>query len=75
MRKIYMSYRCSKCKKEVILITDEVESSVKNNRYIACPYCNSQKLIKTNETDDLRECMQEGSYRREHGALRQVRFK
>lgn len=75
MQKIYMSYRCSKCKNEVILITDEIVSSIKNNRYIACPYCNSQKLIKTNETDDLRECMKEGSYRREHGALRQMRVK
>lgn len=72
MLKIYISFKCIKCKKELILITEEFKS---HKGYIACPYCNSQKLVKTKETNDLRECMQEDAFKREHGALRQVRHK
>jgi DNA-directed RNA polymerase subunit RPC12/RpoP len=46
---------------------------IDNKRYIKCPHCSSKNIIKIKETDDLREVIKERVYKREHGALRQVR--
>ena len=70
--KIYTNFECNKCKKEFILITDELKNS---NGYIVCPYCSSKNIRKGNETDNLKECMQENAFKRKNGALRQVRYK
>lgn len=69
MLKEYTSFKCSKCNKTTIVITDEMQSG----RYLACSHCSSKKNKSAKETDDLRECMKESVYKREHGAIRQVR--
>lgn len=73
--KIYTSYLCTirKCKKEFVLLTEDVEEIKHQGRYIACPYCSSKKVKKINETDSLNECMGHAVYKREKGALKQIR--
>lgn len=53
---------------EFILLTEEVE---KKNGYLVCPYCSSKRVKKETISDNLKECMQERSYKRVKGALRQ----
>lgn len=67
--KEYQSFKCKLCYKAFILLTTEID----NTRYIKCPHCSSKRVVKTTETDDLREVLQEHVYKRERGAIRQVR--
>lgn len=71
IEKIYISYKCTRCNKEVILITEEVMYTLRIGRYISCPHCGCKNIIKQKNTDDLREIMAERSYKRIKGALRQ----
>lgn len=73
MKSIYKIYKCKSCKREMILMNDEVEKALNNGKYLSCAYCNCKHLSKGKETNDLRECMNHNSYKRVHGALRQVR--
>lgn len=74
MQYIYQVYRCQNCHKDIILITDDVENNEKRGRYIGCAFCGSRKLSKFKETNDLREIEDNHhTYRRVHGAIRQVR--
>jgi DNA-directed RNA polymerase subunit RPC12/RpoP len=68
----YTSYSCKGCNKDIILITEEVKRTLASGKYVSCSHCGCKKLIKIKTTDDLRECMKHGSYKRAHGALRQV---
>jgi len=70
MQSIYNSYECRTCRKEFVLLTEDVEQ-LAAGRYIACPYCNSQRIRKQKATDSLKECMSERAYRRVKGAIRQ----
>ena len=70
----YSAYKCKVCKKETILVADQVEDTEKKNRYIVCSHCSSKKIVKEKETDDLREIMGNRAYKREGGRLRQTRF-
>lgn len=72
MQSIYTAYECRTCKKEFVLLTEDVEQLVMG-RYIACPYCNSQRIRKQRATDNLKECMSERAYRRVKGAIKQRR--
>ena len=72
MKGIYQSYSCNKCKREMILLVDQVESAKQQGKYLSCAYCGTKKITKQKETDDLRECMKERRYKRVKGALRQV---
>lgn len=69
---IYISYKCRRCNKEIILITEDVEDTLKSNKYLSCSHCGSKKLYREKSTDDLRECMKSRTYKRVSGALRQV---
>ncbi|NFO15191.1 hypothetical protein FDB34_13485 [Clostridium botulinum] len=75
MEGYYTSYKCKnkKCNKEMILLTEEVEKTIADGNYLSCSHCGSRNLKKGTNTDDLRKCMRHDSYKREHGALRQVR--
>lgn len=75
MSKIYTSYKCKRCRKEIILLTDEVESTKREGKYLCCSHCGSKYIIREKETDDLRECMGERVYKRIGGSIRQVRDK
>lgn len=72
MKSIYSSYLCKRCKKQMILITEEIKESEAYGRYLSCAYCGSKNIIKEKEIDDLRECMKHSSYKRIKGYLRQV---
>lgn len=72
MLSIYTSYKCRTCKKEFVLLSEDVDKMAKD-RYLACPYCNSKRVEKENATDSLKECMQERSYRKVHGVIKQVK--
>lgn len=68
--KIYKSFICKKCKKSFILINDEIDK----NRYLRCPHCSSKNIKIEKDSDNLRDCLKHSAYRKEHGALRQVRY-
>lgn len=70
MQSIYTAYVCRTCRKDFILLTEDIEQMAEG-RYIACPFCNSKRISKGKTVDDLRECMKERSYKRVKGALRQ----
>lgn len=65
---------CKKCDRETVLITEEVQSTLREGKYLSCSHCGSKRLVKELVTDDLREIMKARSYKRNrHGALEQVR--
>lgn len=66
----YTSYKCRSCKLEFVLLSEDIQKMGKG-RYLACPYCNSQRIDKEKTSDNLKECMRERSYKRVNGALRQ----
>lgn len=68
MLSIYTSYKCRTCKKELVLLSEDVDKMGKN-RYLVCPFCNSKRVDKENATDSLKE----RSYRKVHGVIKQVR--
>lgn len=68
MLSIYTSYICKCCRKEFVLLSEDVESM---KGYLVCPYCSSRKVKKENIADSLKECMEHTSYKRVKGALRQ----
>lgn len=70
---MYKIYRCLKCRKENILITEQVRSTLRAGKYISCSHCGSKKLKEEKSTDNFKECMDHVAYKKEHGAFRQVR--
>ncbi|WP_252235555.1 hypothetical protein [Clostridium sp. CH2] len=72
MKEIYISYHCNNCGKTNILITDEIEDTLKKDKYLSCSHCGSKRIFEEKKTNDLRKCMKHDSYKRKHGALRQV---
>lgn len=70
----YILYKCSRCKYEFILPTEDIIKAVNEGRYISCAYCGSKHIKVENKYDSLKECM-EGVHvyvRGKHG-LKQVR--
>ena len=72
MLSMYTSYKCKSCGKQLVLISEEVESMCKD-RYLACSYCGSRRIDKQKASDSLKECMSEHSYRRCNGRVQQTR--
>ena len=68
MLSIYTSYSCSRCRKEFVLLSENIQ---KLQGYLVCPYCTSRNIRKQSAADSLKECMQERAYVRVKGALRQ----
>ncbi len=68
MQSIYSAYECRTCKKEFVLLSEDIEQ-LPEGRYIACPYCNSQRIRNQKIADNLKECMHERSYKRKHGVI------
>lgn len=56
MKSIYTTFKCKRCRKHNITLTEEVEKARKNRLYLSCMYCNSKNLSNKKETNDLREC-------------------
>ena len=74
MEKIYTTFLCerSRCKKETILVTEEVEDTLKKGGFISCSHCGCKKVTQISATDDLRKCMDHSAYKRTRGGIRQV---
>ncbi|WP_142413079.1 hypothetical protein [Hathewaya massiliensis] len=68
MLSIYTSYKCCTCGKEFVLLSEDLGNM---KGYLVCPYCSSRKVKRENIADNLKECMNERSYRRINGAIRQ----
>ena len=73
MDKAYKTCECKSCGGEFILLDEYVKRNLLKGKYESCPYCGSRNIKQTNESDNFKECMKHSSYKREHGALRQVR--
>ena len=72
MLSIYKAYKCISCKKEFVLLSEDIKKMAKG-RYLVCPYCNSKKVSSGECNDSLKECMGHDAYKRIHGSLRQVK--
>lgn len=72
--KEYIVYKCKICNKHTILLGEEVNHSENESKYITCGHDGRHKrLIVTGAYDSLKECMNERSYRRDRGSLKQKR--
>jgi len=69
---MYTSYKCNTCSGELVLLTDDVKKMAKD-RYLVCPYCNSNRIAVDKISDSLKECMSEHSYKRIDGRMQQRR--
>lgn len=58
MQSIYKSYKCGSCKREIILLADEVDEAIRHGKYLVCAYCSCKHLKKLKETYDLNECFE-----------------
>lgn len=73
MEGYYKSYCCKVCNKEVILITEEVKTTVKLGKHISCSHCGSEKLSEEITADSFKQIMNHSAYKKIRGAIRQVR--
>ena len=75
--RIYTSYLCtvSRCKKEFVLLTEDLDEIKNNRRYITCPYCSSKKVKRIKETDSIKECMGHAVYKREKRCFKANKIK
>jgi DNA-directed RNA polymerase subunit RPC12/RpoP len=73
MKEIYTTYFCIKCKKTTILLTDEVDDTVRNGNYLSCSHCGYKRIHIEDKLNDLRQCMNHESYKKVNGKIRQVR--
>lgn len=72
MKSNYTGYRCCRCKREIILLTEDIYNAKACGNYLSCAFCGSKKIKKEKEADAVKECMKHSSYKRVRGALRQV---
>lgn len=73
MKSIYKSFECSRCRKSIILLEEEVDGTINNGKYLSCAHCGCKKLFEHKSTDDLRECMKARRYKRNnHGAITEI---
>ena len=73
MKEIYTVYNCSRCKKTTIILTNEVDDTIRNGNYISCSHCGSKRIHVQSKTNDLRQCMDHEAYKKINGKIRQVR--
>lgn len=71
MRETYTSYQCKRCRKEFVLVTEELEEHKHRGKYVVCPYCSNRELNKEKRSDSLKEIMKARSYIRKNGAMQQ----
>lgn len=73
MESIYVILFCEKCKKTTVVLKEEADDTKKKNRYLACAHCSSKRVVTQSQTNDLRECMKHMAWKKERGAIKQVR--
>ena len=77
MKDGYIIYRCNSCKKHFILMSNEVEHTLKESKYITCPYYGKHKDINVigaiDRYGEINKCMDSHAYRREGRRIKQVK--
>jgi DNA-directed RNA polymerase subunit RPC12/RpoP len=72
--KEYIIYKCLNCNRSFILLASEVRNDNSRDKYISCPFHGKhRKIIVTGAYDSLKECMQERSYKRDKGKMKQIK--
>lgn len=69
MEKEYLILKCKKCRKTTFVLYREVDF----NGFLVCSHCSSKSVKVVGSTDDARECMGHAVYKREKGAMKQIR--
>lgn len=69
---MYMAYQCRQCGTVFIIPTEYIERMEKQKRYIACNF-GHRNIEKLDKYDNLKECMQERSYKRENRRIKQIK--
>ena len=64
MESIYTILICKRCNKSTIVLTEEVEDTKNKNKYLACAYCGSKRLMKVGETSEFKELFKNDEKRR-----------
>jgi DNA-directed RNA polymerase subunit RPC12/RpoP len=72
MKNIYIILMCKRCKKTTVLLTEEVEDTIKKGKYLSCAHCGNKRFINKKSTDNAKECMKSSHYKRVKGYIRQV---
>ena len=71
----YIIYRCKTCHRHFILMSNEVEHTVKESKYITCPYYGKHKDIHVvgviDKYGQIKKCMEQRSYKKVSGVIKQ----
>ena len=73
--KSYISFKCTICGKQFILLMDEIRKAQEEGTYLTCPFNGRHKsIIVTGRYDDMLECMEKQNiYKRDKGRIKQVK--
>lgn len=73
LRDGYIIYKCLTCNKIFILMTNDVDHSERESRYISCPYFGKHKnIIVCGKFDSIKEVMEDQRmYEKRKGRVRQ----
>ena len=72
MYNAYIIYKCKICHKYFILMTNEIDYSEEESRYVTCPYHGKHKnIIVVGKHEHIKECMDHASYARVSGRMKQ----
>ncbi|MDR7856321.1 hypothetical protein [Tissierella sp.] len=71
--KEYITYRCKICGCSFILLAEETKHNEDKGNYISCPFKGHKNIVVTGAYDSVKECMQERSYKRERGSIKQIK--
>lgn len=69
---MYQAYECLICKTVFIIPIEDVERMQEKGKYIACNF-GHKKVKKLGKYNNILECMQQYSYARENGRMKQKR--
>ncbi|WP_297428702.1 hypothetical protein [Clostridium sp.] len=66
MQSIYKMYKCKrrKCRKEMILPTEDIRKAQEEGKYLVCAYCGCKDIENIKETDDLKSCFKSDEKKR-----------
>ena len=71
MKDAYIVYKCQVCARHFILMTNDINHSEEESKYITCPYHGKHKnIVVVGKYESVKECMEHDSYRRDNGRMR-----
>lgn len=70
---MYQLYKC-RCRREFILIDEQLNEAISKGIYITCPYCSSKYIRLEGKYESLKQCMDgHNIYKKINGAYKQIR--